>query len=115
MDYRPIAITYPAYDNRGIPAKNPYSKSITYILESIQNIIYSARKRILILSPYVEDDGLDYLRDIIVMKLRNKVEVKMIVRELDKDTSRRDKLIRWIKDNLAMYDNFSLYNYHYVS
>lgn len=115
LDYRPIAVTYPAYDNRGIPAKNPYGKSISSILESIQDIIYGARNRILILSPYAEEDGLNYLRDMLVMKLRCGVEVKLIVRELDEDTPRRDKLIRWIRDNLVMYDNFSLYNYHYVS
>ena len=115
LDYRPIAITYPAFDNRGIPAKNPFSRSISSIVESIQDIIYSARNRILILSPYAEEDGLNYLHDMLVMKLKNGVEVKLIVRELDEDTPRRNRLIRWVKDNLAMYDNFSLYNYHYVS
>ena len=66
-----IAVTYPAYNNRGIPAKNPYNESITTILDSIQEIIYSAREKILILSPYAEDDGLEYLRDALIMKLEN--------------------------------------------
>lgn len=112
---KPIAVTYPAYDNRGIPAKNPYSKSIVSILESIQDIINSARDRIMILSPYAEDDGLAYLRDSLVMKLKMGVKVKLIVREIYEDTNRKNKLIRWIRDNLSMYDEFSLYNYHYIS
>lgn len=115
LNYGSVVVTYPAYDNRGMPAKNPYCKSVASILESIQDIIYNARSRILILSPYAEDDGLNYLRDMLVMKLRSGVEVKLVVRELEGDTPRRNKLIRWIKENLSTYDNFSLYNYHYVS
>lgn len=113
--YKPIAVTYPTYDNRGIPAKNPYKNSTISLLEGIQNVVYSAKKKILILSPYAEDNGLDYLRDVLISKLKNGVEVKLIVRELYDNGSRCNKLIMWIKNNLSMYDNFSLYNYHYTS
>lgn len=115
FDYKFLAVTHPAYYNYGIPAKNLYSKSVTFILESIQDIIYNARNRTLTLSPYAEDDELNYLCDSLVMKLKSGVEVKLIVRELNDDTPRRNKLIRWINDNLSMYDNFTLYNNHYVS
>jgi phosphatidylserine/phosphatidylglycerophosphate/cardiolipin synthase-like enzyme len=112
--HKPVAVTYPAYDNRGIPAKNPYKNSITGTLEGIQGIIYSAQRKILILSPYAEASGLDYFRDMLISKLKNKVEVRLIVRELYDKTSRSDRLIMWVKKNLSMYDNFSLYDYHYV-
>ena len=42
---KPIAITYPAYDNRGIPAKSLYNNSIISILQSFQKIIYEAKKK----------------------------------------------------------------------
>lgn len=112
---KPIAITYPAYDNRGIPAKSLYNNSIISILQSFQKIIYEAKKRIIILSPYIEDNGLKYLQDLLISKLQAGVEITIIVRELEEKSNRRDRLIRWIKDNFHGYTNFIIYNYHYVS
>ena len=115
VGHRPITVTYPAYDDRGMPTKFQFKNASSLIVDDIVDMINSATKKIVILSPYVEDNGLEFISEILKVKLKKNVDVKMIARELTEDTNRRDKLIAWLRSNMSSYPNFSLYNYHYVS
>ena len=111
-----VAITYPACNNRGIPAKNTFSQSTISLLDGIRGTIYEAQQQIVIISPYVADDGLQELYFPLISKLKAGVQVKLISRELDKtNDSRIRDVLKWIKNNLAEYEEFSLYDYHFVS
>ena len=112
---KPISITYPTYDNRGIPAKYLFNNVSSTTLFDIINMIFSATKTITILSPYIEEDGIRYLGEILKTKLNRSIDVKIIARELSMSSLRTDKLISWIKLNLSQYSNFSLYDYHHTS
>ena len=113
--YNPISVTYPAYDNRGPPSQMPYGNAVSSIIDSVQDIIYSAKEKIIILSPYIELDGLQYIEETLISKLKNGIEVTIIARELHKNDLRKEVLIDHIRDRFANYPTFSLYNYHYVS
>ena len=112
---KPISITYPAYDNRGIPTKFQFDNVSSTILEDLFEMIDSATEKIIILSPYLEEDGLEYFGDLLKRKLKKNVEVKIIVRELKSTSLRISKLLPWLSENVSQYPNFALYDYHYIS
>ena len=114
-DYAPIVVTYPAYDNRGVPKKIGNSSTTSGILDGLSAMMSSATREIIIISPYIEEDGIVFFEDVLKRKIQKGVVINIVLREYNDNSVRRDKLITWIRNNMSDADNFRLYNYHYVS
>lgn len=109
-----IVVTYPAYDNRGIPDKIGNNRIIGDIKKTLVSNIRLAKKRILIVSPYLESDGLLFFADILKMKADKGVKIKILIREYKENPNRMNKIARLYQEKLDS-DNIRFYNYHFIS
>lgn len=78
-----IVMTCPKFDKFGL-SDELEGDNIQNLKESIFNLIRSADNEILICSPFLELKGLDDLVDLLVIKAKNKVKIKILVREVKK-------------------------------
>lgn len=109
-----IAVTYPAYDNRGVPSKIGNNLLINEMRHEIENLLMDATNEIIIISPFVEDNGMDLFGKILKRKLQAGVKVDIVMREHFEEPLRIINLIKWIKDNVGDHDGLGLYDYHYT-
>lgn len=88
------------------------------IYESITDILKSAKKEIIILNPFFDDEGIDMIGNILAEKARNKIGTVIITRYEGGNNEKNRRLVKKLKNYYSEFpwtlDFLKVYDYKYI-